>query len=67
MSFVATSVTLFVRHRRPVTPAGAASGKQGNHGAPWGGYKHSGFGRTMGADSVLNYTQVKTVSIRGTR
>jgi aldehyde dehydrogenase (NAD+) len=36
-------------------------------GAPFGGYKGSGFGRTMGADSVLNYTQVKTVSIRGTR
>jgi acyl-CoA reductase-like NAD-dependent aldehyde dehydrogenase len=35
-------------------------------GAPFGGYKGSGFGRTMGADSVLNYTQVKTVSIRGT-
>jgi aldehyde dehydrogenase (NAD+) len=36
-------------------------------GAPFGGYKGSGFGRTMGADSVLNYTQVKTVSLRGTR
>jgi aldehyde dehydrogenase (NAD+) len=36
-------------------------------GAPFGGYKGSGFGRTMGADSVLNYTQVKTVTIRGTR
>jgi acyl-CoA reductase-like NAD-dependent aldehyde dehydrogenase len=36
-------------------------------GAPFGGYKGSGFGRTMGADSVLNYTQVKSVSIRGTR
>ena len=36
-------------------------------GAPFGGYKGSGFGRTMGADSVLNYTQIKTVSIRGTR
>ena len=35
-------------------------------GAPFGGYKGSGFGRTVGADSVLNYTQVKTVSIRGT-
>ena len=36
-------------------------------GAPFGGYKGSGFGRTMGADSVLNYTQIKTLSIRGTR
>jgi aldehyde dehydrogenase (NAD+) len=36
-------------------------------GAPFGGYKGSGFGRTMGTDSVLNYTQVKTVSFRGTR
>jgi aldehyde dehydrogenase (NAD+) len=34
-------------------------------GAPFGGYKGSGFGRTMGADAVLNYTQIKTVSIRG--
>jgi acyl-CoA reductase-like NAD-dependent aldehyde dehydrogenase len=31
-----------------------------------GGCKHSGFGRTMGADAVLDYTQVKTVSMRGT-
>ncbi len=28
-----------------------------------GGYKHSGFGRTMSADSILDYTQVKTVVI----
>ena len=35
-------------------------------GAPWGGYKSSGFGRTMGADAVLDWTQVKTVSMRGT-
>jgi aldehyde dehydrogenase (NAD+) len=34
-------------------------------GGPFGGYKHSGFGRTMGADAVLDYTQVKTVSLRG--
>ncbi|WP_232665866.1 aldehyde dehydrogenase family protein [Pseudonocardia sp. TRM90224] len=34
-------------------------------GGPFGGYKRSGFGRTMGADAVLDYTQVKTVSIRG--
>ncbi len=33
-------------------------------GGPFGGYKNSGFGRTMGADSVLEWTQVKTVSIR---
>ena len=33
-------------------------------GGPFGGYKCSGFGRTMGADSVLEYTQVKTVSMR---
>jgi aldehyde dehydrogenase (NAD+) len=33
-------------------------------GGPFGGYKNSGFGRTMGADSVLNWTQVKTVSMR---
>jgi aldehyde dehydrogenase (NAD+) len=35
-------------------------------GAPFGGYKHSGFGRTMSAEAVLDYTQVKAVSIRGT-
>jgi aldehyde dehydrogenase (NAD+) len=35
-------------------------------GGPFGGYKHSGFGRTMGADAVLDYTQVKTVLLRGT-
>jgi len=34
-------------------------------GGPFGGYKRSGFGRTMGADAVLEYTQVKTVSLRG--
>ncbi|QCU78886.1 aldehyde dehydrogenase [Citricoccus sp. SGAir0253] len=34
-------------------------------GGPFGGYKNSGFGRTMGADSVLEWTQVKTVSMRG--
>jgi aldehyde dehydrogenase (NAD+) len=35
-------------------------------GGPFGGYKRSGFGRTMGADAVLDYTVVKTVSLRGT-
>jgi aldehyde dehydrogenase (NAD+) len=35
-------------------------------GGPFGGYKRSGFGRSMGADAVLDYTQVKTVSLRGT-
>ncbi|GAA4763540.1 aldehyde dehydrogenase family protein [Citricoccus nitrophenolicus] len=34
-------------------------------GGPFGGYKSSGFGRTMGADAVLNWTQTKTVSLRG--
>jgi aldehyde dehydrogenase (NAD+) len=38
-------------------------GSRGVIGAPWGGYKHSGFGRTMSAESVLDYTQVKTVII----
>ncbi len=32
-------------------------------GAPFGGYKNSGFGRTMGADAVLEHTQVKTIAI----
>jgi aldehyde dehydrogenase (NAD+) len=36
-------------------------GSFGVIGAPWGGYKQSGFGRTMSAESVLDYTQLKTV------
>jgi acyl-CoA reductase-like NAD-dependent aldehyde dehydrogenase len=36
-------------------------GSFGVIGAPWGGYKSSGFGRTMSAESVLDYTQLKTV------
>jgi aldehyde dehydrogenase (NAD+) len=35
-------------------------------GAPFGGYKRSGFGRTMSAEAVKNFTQIKAVSIRGT-
>ena len=38
-------------------------GSRGVIGAPWGGYKHSGFGRTMSAESILDYTQVKTIVI----
>ena len=34
-------------------------------GAPFGGYKNSGFGRTSSAESVLDYTQVKSVIIDG--
>jgi aldehyde dehydrogenase (NAD+) len=34
-------------------------------GAPFGGYKSSGFGRTVSAESILDYTQVKTVIIDG--
>jgi aldehyde dehydrogenase (NAD+) len=34
-------------------------------GGPFGGYRRSGFGRTMGADAVLEHTQVKTVAFRG--
>ncbi|HLH67951.1 MAG TPA: aldehyde dehydrogenase family protein [Candidatus Dormibacteraeota bacterium] len=41
------------------------TGSRGVIGAPFGGYKHSGFGRTMSADSILEYTQVKTVVISG--
>ncbi|HEY7432681.1 MAG TPA: aldehyde dehydrogenase family protein [Streptosporangiaceae bacterium] len=40
-------------------------GSRGVIGAPWGGYKHSGFGRTMSADSVLDYTQLKTIVLNG--
>lgn len=31
--------------------------------APFGGYKMSGIGREMGEDGVLEYTEVKTVSL----
>ncbi|WP_199432280.1 aldehyde dehydrogenase family protein [Qaidamihabitans albus] len=41
------------------------SGSFGVIGAPFGGYKNSGYGRTMGADAVREYTQVKTVTISG--
>ncbi|WP_432974793.1 aldehyde dehydrogenase family protein [Dactylosporangium sp. CA-233914] len=34
-------------------------------GAPFGGYRHSGFGRTMSADSILDYTQTKTLVLKG--
>ena len=34
-------------------------------GAPFGGYKSSGFGRTVSAESILDYTQVKSVIIDG--
>ena len=34
-------------------------------GGPFGGYKRSGFGRTTGADAVLEHTPVKTVAFRG--
>jgi aldehyde dehydrogenase (NAD+) len=34
-------------------------------GAPFGGYKRSGFGRTMSAEAVKDYTHVKAVSLRG--
>jgi aldehyde dehydrogenase (NAD+) len=34
-------------------------------GAPFGGYKSSGFGRTVSAESMLDYTQLKSVIIDG--
>jgi acyl-CoA reductase-like NAD-dependent aldehyde dehydrogenase len=34
-------------------------------GAPFGGDKSSGFGRTVSAESILDYTQVKSVIIDG--
>jgi acyl-CoA reductase-like NAD-dependent aldehyde dehydrogenase len=34
-------------------------------GAPFGGFKRSGFGRTVSAESILDYTQVKSVIIDG--
>jgi aldehyde dehydrogenase (NAD+) len=40
-------------------------GSMGIIGAPFGGYKSSGFGRTLGIDAVEEYTQVKTISFNG--
>ena len=42
-----------------VNPGGAA----GAVGAPFGGYKHSGFGRSHSSETILEYTQVKSVVI----
>jgi acyl-CoA reductase-like NAD-dependent aldehyde dehydrogenase len=36
-------------------------GSAGVIGAPFGGYKNSGFGRTGSADTILEYTQIKAV------
>jgi aldehyde dehydrogenase (NAD+) len=41
------------------------TGFRGAIGSPWGGYKHSGFGRSMGVAALEEYTQVKTVIIEG--
>ncbi|MGX1668030.1 aldehyde dehydrogenase family protein [Streptomyces sp. NPDC055400] len=38
-----------------------SGGPFGAIGAPFGGYRHSGFGRSMGADAVEDWTQVKAV------
>ncbi|MBQ0827219.1 aldehyde dehydrogenase family protein [Streptomyces tagetis] len=40
-------------------------GSAGVIGAPFGGYKNSGFGRTLGLDAVEEYTQTKTISFDG--
>ena len=41
------------------------AGSGGVIGAPFGGYKHSGFGRKMDADAILDYTQEKSVILSG--
>ncbi|MGW2048383.1 aldehyde dehydrogenase family protein [Streptomyces sp. NPDC001858] len=38
-------------------------GPGGAIGAPFGGYRHSGFGRSMGPDYVEDWTQLKAVVI----
>ena len=38
-------------------------GPTGSIGTPFGGYKNSGFGRSMGPDAVEDWTQVKAVII----
>jgi acyl-CoA reductase-like NAD-dependent aldehyde dehydrogenase len=62
--------SLLTRRRTAHRRAAGADGRRGDdrchqpgHRAPWGGYRHSGFGRTMSAESVLDYTQIKTVVI----
>ena len=32
-------------------------------GGPFGGYKHSGFGRAGGTEAILSFTQLKSVII----
>lgn len=41
------------------------TGSRGVIGAPFGGYKDSGFGRKMSAESILDYTQEKSVIVNG--
>ena len=31
---------------------------------PFGGYKHSGYGREKGIESLHHYTQLKTVAVK---
>ncbi|MEV7977856.1 aldehyde dehydrogenase family protein [Streptomyces sp. NPDC086519] len=38
-------------------------GAAGAIGAPFGGYRHSGFGRSMGPDYLEDWTQVKCLVI----
>ena len=40
-------------------------GAGGVVGAPFGGYRGSGFGRTVGAETILDRTQVKSIVIDG--
>jgi aldehyde dehydrogenase (NAD+) len=42
-------------------------GTAGMIGAPFGGYKQSGFGRTDSADTILEFTQLKAALIDGGR
>jgi aldehyde dehydrogenase (NAD+) len=41
------------------------TGAEGAIGAPFGGYKQSGFGRVRSAETILDYTQIKTITIAG--
>jgi aldehyde dehydrogenase (NAD+) len=42
-------------------------GSSGMIGAPFGGYKESGFGRTDSAETILEFTQLKAALIDGGR
>ncbi|MEU6255685.1 aldehyde dehydrogenase family protein [Streptomyces sp. NPDC047043] len=54
------------RHQGPRARSGSSSataGPAGRSARPFGGYKHSGFGRSLGSAYLEDWTQVKAVLI----